>query len=148
MITLYTIGHLDELGIGDSVSILPTCSYWRRYDLPDALHYWRLVRDLPESHLVCVAWSADNTHYAWDVYLWPLWTPILAGLYACGDQLEWVDDAIYVSHRIKVPADLVPSPLYWLPDYNWDQAWDITDRSHMLVWYPQSITTLVPVIPG
>ena len=46
----------------------------------------------------------------------------------------------YVSHRIKsVPDDLIPKPLYWL-DRDWDWAWDITDRVHMLVWWPESLS--------
>ena len=139
-ITIYTTGQIDLLGIGHPVGDMSPVPAWYWYDMPDTLHYWLLIRSLPVSNIVCVAWSPDNSHFAWDVYLWPLWWPVSAGVYACGDQLEWVEGSVYVSHRIKsVPDDLVPSPLYWL-DCGWDQAWDITDKSYLIVWWPESLS--------
>ncbi len=139
-ITIYATGQIDLLGIGYPVGDMSPVpqGYW--YDLPDTLHYWRLVRSLPTSGIICVAWSPGNVHHAWDVYLWPCWFTVSSGVYGWGEQLEWVDDSVYVSHRIKsVPDDLIPKPLYWL-DRDWNWAWDITDRVHMLVWWPESLS--------
>ena len=144
-ITVYTLGQVDGLGIGYPVGDLPPYSYWCQYEFPDMLHYWRLVESLRVGDIVCVAWSFDNSHYARSVYLWPAYWPVRAGLYIHGtERLEWVDDVIYISHLLagRVPADLLPTPFYYV-DWgreSWGRAWDITDMSCMIVWYPQRIS--------